>query len=55
MSAAQVVTLLATMIAGTLFAAPDFDWAMGALGWSVLGFLVGIGAGYLLWGRKDTP
>jgi hypothetical protein len=56
MTATQLLAITAILVGGSILAAPDLGWALGALAWSVLGFLAGIGAGYLLWGRrKDTP
>jgi len=52
--AVVMAVLIGVLIGGTL-PTPDLGWALGSLRWSVIGFLVGIGAGYLLWGRKDAP
>lgn len=50
MNGAHVVALM--LLFASLLSAPDLDWAVGSLGWSALGFLAGVGAGYLLWGRR---
>lgn len=48
---AQVIALVAITV-GSLVAAPDLHWAVVSLAWSLLGWLAGIGCGWLLWGRR---
>lgn len=50
MSAQAVAALTLAFVSLLTSVAPDLQWALGAFGWSALGFVAGIGVGWLLWG-----